>query len=105
MENMEKSTKCVLISMVKNFLEDHIGNEKASLEEKIDEFIKFFRVSSRGRTAKLPDTKFGILMPLGRPALDWYQSRIDSIKEFMSEGLSCHDMMKDNVLQVCPVMT
>jgi hypothetical protein len=37
-------------------------------------------------------------MPLGRPALDCYQSRIDSIKEFMSEGLS--HMMKDNILQI-----
>ena len=43
MENMEKSTKCVLISMVKNFLEDHIGNEEESLKEKIDEFIKSFQ--------------------------------------------------------------
>jgi hypothetical protein len=49
----------------------------------------------------MPDSRFGVVMPLQRPSLEWYQNNLDEIKTAMADGIV--KMKKDNVNKIeCP---
>ena len=87
METLPSSTEAVLISVVENFVVDAVGADVTEPNNSIDSCIKTFLSIIQKSAAKLPATKFGIVMPLTRPAIPWYQERIDSISSFMDEGI------------------
>jgi hypothetical protein len=79
--------KNVLISVIENFVVDAVGASAASPEVKIDALIKYFLSITLGSAIKFPTTKFGIVMPLMRPAVPWYNDRVGPIAKFMGEGI------------------
>ena len=101
MDGVAQTKKMVVISVVENFVVNAVGADVTSPEPLIDECIKDFLSSVVKTATRLPDTKFGIVMPLQRPALAWYQDRVASITEFIEEGIramisdkNCNNVMK-----------
>ncbi len=45
----------------------------------IEECLKEFVATIKSTVARLPDTRIGVVLPLGRSALKWYQDRLDDI--------------------------
>jgi uncharacterized coiled-coil protein SlyX len=87
MENVSNINKSVLISVFENFVADHVGNKVEELEKRVDECARaYIRVIS-ATANRMPETKFGIVLPLGRPALTWYHTRVVEIGDFLREGL------------------
>jgi hypothetical protein len=87
MGGLVADNKNVLISVIENFVVDAVGASAASPEVKIDALIKDFLSITLGSAIKFPTTKFGIVMPLMRPAVPWYNDRVGPIAKFMSEGI------------------
>jgi hypothetical protein len=88
--------------VVENFLMDHVGNEITQMELRIDECIKSFLNSITATAQRLPNTKFGIVLPLGRPAIKWYQSRLSEITDFIKEGIAhiLTDKSVNNIVKI-----
>jgi hypothetical protein len=53
----------------------------------IEECLKEFVATIESTVARLPDTRIGVVLPLGRPALKWYQDRLDEITSKLKVGL------------------
>ena len=68
MGGLVADNKNVLISVIENFVVNAVGASAASPEVKIDALIKDFLSITLGSAIKFPTTKFGIVMPLMRPA-------------------------------------
>jgi hypothetical protein len=73
----------VLISVIENFIVDAVGADVANPESSIDECITDFLKIIEETATRLPDTRFGVVMPLRRPALKWYQDRVEQITGVM----------------------
>jgi hypothetical protein len=87
MDNLAKDSESVLISVVENFIVDAVGADVDDPKVAIDECIKNFLTVILGAALKHPRARFGVVMPLGRPALPWYQNNVDDITTFMGEGI------------------
>jgi len=87
MDSIDNSKKAVLISVVENFVIDAVGADVISPEALIDECIKEYLSTILKAAVRLPDTKFGIVAPLMRPAVSWYNDRVPSITQFLEEGI------------------
>jgi len=86
MGGLVADNKNVLISVIENFIVDAVGAATAKPEAAIDACIKDFLTVTLDAALKFPNTKFGIVMPLQRPAVSWYttelgQSRSSSGRE------------------------
>jgi hypothetical protein len=79
--------KTVLISVFENFIVDAVGDETGSPEVHIDQCIKDFLQVTLDAALRFPNTRFGMVLPLRRPALLWYNERIDKIKLFIGDGI------------------
>lgn len=95
MENIDNTRKSVLISVFENFVVDAVGTDITGPEALIDECVKDFLSTILSSATRLPGTRFGIVMPLQRPALGWYQDRVDSITSFLEEGIKAMIMDKN----------
>jgi hypothetical protein len=87
MENLNNTRKSVLISVFENFVIDAVGADVAAPEAQIDECSKDFLSIILTAAIRLPGTRFGIVMPMGRPAAAWYHDRLDPITQFLEEGV------------------
>jgi len=87
MGGLVPDNKNVLISVIENFVVDAVGTSTATPEAKIDSIIKDFLTITLETAARFPATKFGIVMPLLRPAVPWYNDRVPPIAKFMGEGI------------------
>ena len=87
MENLNNTRKSVLISVFENFVIDAVGADVAAPEAQIDECSKDFLSIILTAAIRLPGTRFGIVMPMGRPAAVWYHDRLDPITQFLEEGV------------------
>ncbi len=87
MENLNNTRKSVLISVFENFVVDAVGADVAAPEAQIDECSKDFLSIILSAAIRLPGTRFGIVMPMGRPAAAWYHDRLDPITQFLEEGV------------------
>ena len=95
MENIDTSRKSVLISVFENFVVDAVGADITSPESLIDDCVKDFLSTILSSATRLPGTRFAIVMPLQRPALGWYQDRVESITSFLEEGIKAMIMDKN----------
>jgi len=87
MDTIDISKKSILISVVENFVIDAVGADVVSPEALIDECIKEYLSTILKAALRLPGTKFGIVAPLMRPAVAWYNDKVQSITEFLEEGI------------------
>ncbi len=87
MGGLVEDNKNVLISVIENFIVDAVGNETAKPEVAIDDCIKKFLSTTLDAVCKFPGTRFGLVMPLRRPAVPWYNDRVDFIAKFMGDGI------------------
>ncbi len=79
MSTLQKDKTAVLVSVIENFLVDAVGADVARPEESISECITEFLKIVTDTATRLPGTKFAIVMPMRRPALQWYQERVELI--------------------------
>ena len=87
MQNLKSDNEAVLMSVFENFVADAVGADVVKPEATIDKCIKDYLTTILDAAVKFPDTKFGIVMPMRRPALPWYQERIDPITRFVNDGI------------------
>ena len=85
--DVKPNIKCVVISVIENFLADKVGKETESPDPLIIECLNEFVSTIESTVARLPDTRIGVVMPLGRPALQWYQDRLDDITSKLKAGI------------------
>ena len=107
MNTIDSTKKAVLVSVFENFVVDAVGADVIQPEQLIDECAKDFLTTIVNTAARLPGTKFGIVMPLQRPAVKWYQDRVPSITEFLCEGIKAmiSDKNINNVAKIDCVST
>jgi hypothetical protein len=87
MEGLVPDNKNVLISVIENFIVDAVGPATTKPEAAIDSCIKDFLTATLNAATSFPDTKFGIVLPLLRPAVQWYNDRVGPITKFICEGV------------------
>jgi hypothetical protein len=87
MVSLAPNCQSVLISVVENFIVDAVGADVVGPENAIDGCIKDFLTVILKSALKLPNARFGIVLPLRRPAIQWYEERIDAINKFIGEGI------------------
>ena len=85
--------KTVLISVFENFVINAVGVNVVTPERAIDKCIKDYLTVTLDAAMRFPETKFGLVMPLRRPANPWYNDRVDKITTFMMEGI--REMISD----------
>jgi hypothetical protein len=102
MENLSSTNKSVLISVVENFLADKVGDRESEVDQLVDKSVRSFLTTISEAAIRLPDTRFGIVMPLGRPALKWYHGRVGEISSFITSGLRhlIFDNKIDNLMKI-----
>jgi hypothetical protein len=97
---MEESTdKFFVISVIENFVSDRmranpVGDVITVMEEVSNDFLGVVRDTAN----RLPDSKFGIVMPLQRPSLTWYQEEILTLRGSLERGLV--SLKLDNVTRI-----
>jgi len=87
MQTLSSDSTSVLISVFENFMVDAVGADTVEPESTIDRCIKDFLGTILSAAVRMPNTKFGIVMPMGRPALPWYQERVEPITSFLNDGI------------------
>jgi len=87
MSTSDAGSKCVVVSVVENFIVDAVGADVIEPEDAIDKCIVDFLTVVQTSVIKYPKIKFGVVMPLKRPAVIWYQERIDQISKFLGDGI------------------
>jgi hypothetical protein len=87
MTTLVAGTDSVVISVVENFIVDAVGADVVERNSTIEACITAFIDTIRNSVIKYPNTKFGIVLPLGRPAILWYRERIDNITKFTTNGV------------------
>jgi hypothetical protein len=87
MISLAPTSQSVLISVVKNFIVNAVGADVVEPENASDKCIKDFLTVILDSALKLPNARFGIVLPLRRPAIQWYEERIDAITKFIGEGI------------------
>jgi hypothetical protein len=105
MESLNASSETVLISVIENFVVDAVGADTIEPEGAIDKCIKAFLSIVNKSATKHPNMKFAIVMPLRRPAVLWYQDRIDLITTSLDGGVKMMVSNKNvnNIVSIsCP---
>ena len=105
MNTLKAGSKCVLISIIENFIIDGVGADIIEPENAINKCINNFLLIIQTMANKYPKVKFGIAMPLRRPAILWYQERVDQITNFLCDGVKEMISVKsvNNVVTIsCP---
>jgi len=87
LEELDSNCELVLISVIENFLVDKVGRRPEGVDNLVDECVKTFLNNIAQASQRLPATKFGIVMPLGRPAVEWYHNRSGDITNFIVSGI------------------
>jgi hypothetical protein len=91
----------VVISTIENFISTRVGANVQKAKEIIVKTIEDFLEVIEHTAERMPDSRFGVVMPLQRPSLEWYQNNLDEIKTAMADGIV--KMKKDNVNKIeCP---
>jgi uncharacterized membrane protein YgcG len=105
MVNIGAECKSVLISVIENFIVDAVGADIIEPEAAIDKCIMDYLEVIQQSITKHPSVKFGIVMPLTRPAVSWYQERVNLITRFLEDGVKrmISDKRANNVVSIrCP---
>ncbi len=87
-DNLEENESEVVVSVLENFLERSVGDEKSeenlltSLGESVDNFMKIIKAAAK----RNPNSKFAIAEPITRPKKIWYQQNYDNIITAFNES-------------------
>ena len=108
MDKLQEKDKQVLITVIENFICDkvhgHLLTEnEGGHEDKIKEAIEEFEVEVNNTAKRLPGTRFVLVQPIRRPAVDWYTERYELIvdmfqKRVIGLGLMNISLIKDDDL-------
>jgi hypothetical protein len=101
MLNLNEECSMVLISVIENFRTDAVTNESEPDAEIVHCLGTFLGVIETAAT-RLPATKFGIVMPLGRPRHAWYQDRVIEVAGKLSSGIRAMSV-KNGSINVAPI--
>jgi hypothetical protein len=89
----------IIVSVVENFLSDAVENllvkEKEDVEKAIDTTMKDYLGAIQVFADKLPNTKIALVEPMRRPALPWYETKLEDIIAFHNRCI--HKMKRPNV--------
>jgi hypothetical protein len=96
LSSLKEDSKVVILSVVENFIVDAVGTNTKNPEKAIKECIDDFLKDVDEAALRLPETRFGVVLPLGRPSLLWYQERIGKITEYIKESFKNPDNKKPN---------
>jgi hypothetical protein len=96
LSSLKEDSKVVILSVVENFIVDAVGTNTKNPEKAIKECIDDFLKDVDEAALRLPETRFGVVLPLGRPSLLWYQERIGKITEYVKESFKNPDNKKPN---------
>jgi hypothetical protein len=77
----------VVISTIENFISTRVGANVQKAKEIIVKTIEDFLEVIEHAAERMPDSRFGVVMPLQRPSLEWYQNNLDEIKTAMADGI------------------
>jgi hypothetical protein len=102
MDGIGSNCEMVLISVIENFLVDKVGNKTDEIDLLVDDCVKTFLNSVAKASLRLPATKFGLVMPIGRPAVTWFQNRIGDIANFITSGINHLDSENVGRIECCP---
>jgi hypothetical protein len=101
---MDESTeKFFVILVLENFVSNKVKTEKDNSLKIIESVTKDFLEVIRSSATRLPDSKFAVVMPLQRPALDWYQDSLQELRSYVEDGLL--GMKMDNVTKIDCIST
>jgi hypothetical protein len=105
LDNIDNKKKSVLVSVIENFIVDAVGADVINPEALIDESIKDYLSTILAAAVRLPGTRFGLVMPLQRPAVAWYQEKLPSITNFIEDGIRAmvSDRNINNVMSIACV--
>ena len=103
MEELEETDEKILISVIENFICDKVGQEqvKEQIETKIDEALKEF-VEVLGETVKrLPKSRFVVIEPMARPAVQWYTEGLKAITNEYAKRINALQLINISVIKRC----
>jgi hypothetical protein len=90
MMEIEEGKNNVVVSVFENIIVDAANSSKsdADREKKIKDSIRgaFSLIQTTSR--RLPDSKFCIVMPLRRPAIEWFEEKFAMIEDEIKCGIS-----------------
>ena len=77
----ETEADFIVVSVLENFLVDAVGEDVANGGNLVEQLIKDFAATLRATAERLPDTKLAVVMPMRRPAVEWYEEQLPMIKK------------------------
>ena len=77
----ETEADFIVVSVLENFLVDAVGEDVANGGKLVEQLIKDFAATLRATAERLPDTKLAVVMPMRRPAVEWYEEQLPMIKK------------------------
>jgi hypothetical protein len=84
----ESTDKHFVISVIKNFVSDRMkGSTVESVDKVMEDVARDFLDVIRAASIRLPESKFGVVMPLQRPSLPWYQDELLTLRDMLERGL------------------
>jgi len=86
MTHLGAEDNLVLISVVENFIADAVSNQDEP-DAEIVFCLKSFLKIVEDAAVRLPGSKFGVAMPLQRPKLPWFQTRVEDITDKLMAGI------------------
>jgi hypothetical protein len=87
MNTLPVTVETVMISVVENFVVDAVGADVVEPDNSIAKCLDDFLGVIQNSVVTFPSVKFGVVLPLGRPGVKWYQERLDNITESISDGI------------------
>jgi hypothetical protein len=87
MNTLPVTVETVMISVVENFVVDAVGADVVEPDNSIAKCLDDFLGVIQNSVVTFPSVKFGVVLPLGRPGVKWYQERLDNITETISDGI------------------
>ena len=109
MEEIDEDDRRVIISVIENFVCEHV-EEAATKEENeikvteaLDDFVNVLRDTAR----KLPETKFAVVAPMKRPALKWYTEALPVFTALFTDTIKNLSLLNVEVIgwDFLPVQT
>jgi hypothetical protein len=90
MMEIEAGKNRVVISVLENIIVDSADSAKTeeTMDKKIKDSIKMAFSLIQTTSTRLPDSKFCIVMPLRRPAVEWYEEKLGLIEDEIKCGIS-----------------
>ena len=103
MENLEESDEHVVITVIENFMCDAVGDktDQSEIETIIGEVLDAFVETVKKTSLRLPKTKFVMIEPMSRLAVQWYTDGLLAITTEYSKRLYGLQMPGISVVKRC----